>query len=878
MKRAQELLNGEGQNYILPFLWMKGEDTDTIRREIGKVAECGIREICLESRPHPDFAGPLWWESLDAVIDEARKRSMRIWILDDRKFPTGYANGGFAKRPELAKTYLAERHMDMIGPQEQAAVLISPFLGKDGELIGVFALRRKDGDSTDLILEMLIDLTDRVSDGFVYLDIPEGRYRLVVVYTTQNGGGRPQYMNLLDKDSVRVLIDEVYETHYAHYAEEFGRTIAGFFSDEPELGNSSGYDFHDLPGKVGGMLPWSKALREQMVRVWGAGFARSLPALWFECGSDTPRIRAQYMDMVTHLVQECFSSQIGKWCADHLVEYIGHIIEDDNAHGRLGCSIGHYFREMRGQDMAGVDVVHFQIVPGFEDKVHQWLAWDTDGAFFHYGLAKLAASQAHIDPKMKGRSLCEIFGNYGWACGIGMMKWLTNHMLVRGINHFTPHAFSMKYPDPDCPPHFYALGNNPQFPYFADLMRYMNRICHLFSGGIHCADAAVLYHAEAEWSGDPVMTFDKPGRALMENQLDYDVVPEDIFEQEQTVLKRVCEDRCLLEINREIYPCVVQPYFKLIPDELASQLEKAVNAGLPLFVVDALPESTVSGAPIPDGYRELAKVVPLDRLAESVASVCGHRFEFLASDRDTRKAYTHLRSMMYRHEDGCAVMFFNESVNEKYDARVRFRQTHGGIREYDAFSNCFEETYSKDGILELSLFPGQARVFILDDGKAEDCEVAKPYSEVSQQPLSVEWSLSVRDVNSSSFTQTAVRLSGKKLPSMNSPAYFRDFVGTYLYEGELDMPDISPECRYYLRFDSIGDCGTVRINGVQAGKLYGDHCSVEITDLLCRGANKVTVEVTNTPVWRVKDPVSTQIQLHPTGLTAQPVLVTAKKQ
>ena len=59
---------------------------------------------------------------------------------------------------------------------------------------------------------------------------------------------------------------------------------------------------------------------------------------------------------------------------------------------------------------------------------------------------------------------------YGWAEGNSFMKWLTNHMLVRGINEFTPHAFSMKYPDPDCPPHFYAGGNNPGFECFTWLM------------------------------------------------------------------------------------------------------------------------------------------------------------------------------------------------------------------------------------------------------------------------------------------------------------------------------------------------------------------------------------------------------------------------
>ena len=89
MERLDALLRGEAPSHILPFLWMKGEDNETIREELVKIEECGIREICLESRPHPDFCGPGWWENLDFILPEARKRGMRVWILDDDKFPTG---------------------------------------------------------------------------------------------------------------------------------------------------------------------------------------------------------------------------------------------------------------------------------------------------------------------------------------------------------------------------------------------------------------------------------------------------------------------------------------------------------------------------------------------------------------------------------------------------------------------------------------------------------------------------------------------------------------------------------------------------------------------------------------------------------------------
>ncbi len=97
-------------------------------------------------------------------------------------------------------------------------------------------------------------------------------------------------------------------------------------------------------------------------------------------------------------------------------------------------------------------------------------------------------------------------------------------MLVRGVNHFVPHAFSMNdFPDADCPPHFYAQGHNPQFEGFKQLMVYMNRLSYLFSDGKHQADIAVLYHAEAEWAG-AYMPIQKVARELMEHQYEFEIV------------------------------------------------------------------------------------------------------------------------------------------------------------------------------------------------------------------------------------------------------------------------------------------------------------------------------------------------------------------
>ena len=52
--RIKEALHEENGNYILPFFWMHGAEEKVIRELVSKVDECGIKAVCLESRPHPD--------------------------------------------------------------------------------------------------------------------------------------------------------------------------------------------------------------------------------------------------------------------------------------------------------------------------------------------------------------------------------------------------------------------------------------------------------------------------------------------------------------------------------------------------------------------------------------------------------------------------------------------------------------------------------------------------------------------------------------------------------------------------------------------------------------------------------------------------------
>jgi len=542
----KNLLSGKTGNHILPFFWQHGEDEAVLRDYMRAIHESGCGSVCVESRPHPDFCGPKWWTDMDVILDEARKRDMKVWILDDAHFPTGYANGAVEKAPqELCRQSICANKV-ILDETEQTVTLnlagmipppftpnmfesyVLPSLPKprhydDDEILHVSAFCQDTGEN--------VDLTSFVMNNTLTWGKPKGSWSIWVVGLSRNCGPHRNYINMTVKESCRLLIDAVYEPHWKKYKDYFGKTIVGFFSDEPELGNGHLYDNEAYLG-TDQDLPFGREMPDELKKRLGDNWASLMYLLWENSAdaNEKARVRYAYMDAVTSLVERNFSWQIGDWCREHGVMYIGHVIEDNGAHARTASSLGHFFRGLSGQDMSGIDDIGGQVYPqGEDDNSRDMMGRERGAGFFHFMLGRLASSAAAIEPLKKGRAMCEIFGNYGWAAGVQLMKYLADHFMSRGVNYYVPHAFSPKeFPDPDCPPHFYAHGNNPQFRHFGELIRYMNRVCTLISGGPRVSEAAILYHAESEWMGER-MPGEKPARILEENQIGFNFVPADAF-------------------------------------------------------------------------------------------------------------------------------------------------------------------------------------------------------------------------------------------------------------------------------------------------------------------------------------------------------------
>ncbi len=421
-----------------------------------------------------------------------------------------------------------------------------------------------------------------------------------------------------------------------------------------------------------------------------------------------------------------------------------------------------------------------------------------------------------------------------------MMKWITDAMCVRGINHIIPHAFSpMEFPDPDCPPHFYAGGNNPQFRLFSVWADYANRVCARLCDGVHVASAAVLYHGESEWGGacDP---FEKAVKALMLRQIDCDVVPGDwLVDRERS---RVEDGR--LKIAEESFGALIVPYAQYLPGQVTKRLQELAAQGIAVVFAGDFPKRSYLGEKFEPvcgmkkaAYDELAGVLTEMDLRDIEVEDGGSYGEYLV--------FYH-----YRQGERDSYFLTNESLFQKVEAEVCFRDGRQACF-YDAMTGEFLEAHQrrkvgKDGektVVSLLLRPYES-VFVVFGETGVKCGknrrmYARKTGEVVELPAK-GWEISVsRPLAWPEFTRTEYTETG----SLAAPGRLPEFSGTVRYRMQFE----ARAGRAVLSLGEAYEAVQVWVNGRKAGDAICPPYLFFLEEgMLQDGENELVAEVTNT--------------------------------
>lgn len=830
----QNNLNNNTPNYTAPFLWLHGESHEALLNEIKHIYECGIHAVCLESRTHEQFCEQKWYDDIKFIFDECKKLNMRVWILDDKHFPTGYANGIYKdKYKDLRPWTIYESHIDICGPVKDGFVLADMHkINESSKIIAAVAL--KHIPNTDNYTDDVYTLTDGLHGDSLYLTLPEGMWRIVFLIKTRGGviSDRADYCDMLNPKSVDAFVSEVYEGHYKNLKEYFGNTFLGFFSDEPSFNNITARTKAVETGTVYTHHPWNDDVYDKLNKIYNGNADKYLAGIWFNIENNISNsARYEYMNIISNEYKNNFTDKLGTWCKNHNIEYIGHVIEDNNIHTKTGMGAAHYFRAIDGQHMSGVDVVLHQLVPGLIECNNAGLVsyWHMNSKFFNYVLAKLGASSAAIDPKKKGRAMCEIFGAYGWAEDTKIMKYLCDHMLVRGINYFVPHAFSPKPNDEDCPPNFYDNGGNPQYKYFKYIISYLNRCSHMLNGGKHIVHCAVLYDAEFRWVNKRYLPVEDIAKELYDNKIDYDIIPADIIDK--------TDDDGNAYINR--YDVLLVPYSEHIPQAIKSKIE---NANIKTYTV------------VPNGYAKCDGAVELN----GIAKILGDKY----ADVYCSENHKFLRYYHYLNNNAHIYMFSNEDTLKTVNTKITLAKFDGGdFIIYNAFENTACRAYSKDGSINLTLPPYNSVMIIFGDVPYDNIKPACDISVVKSTTLNVPLEISVKKESEKEFTYYKTTTTPESITLYSAlPCFSGDIKYTAQIEFEQKNAIIDLG-------DKTGGAAVLYLNGKKCGvKLFPPY-TFNVSEFIKDGLNTLDITVSNHNGYQKRDKFSKFLLFEPSGLT-----------
>jgi hypothetical protein len=613
-------------------------DEEVISRDLKEYSTNNVRAITLEAGYHmkAKYLSPEWFELVKYTVEQARQNDMRVWLVDEGKYPSGFAGGRFSElRPDLTmQTYRVTDRSTLNGGETVDRQV------KDNTICAV-AVNETDG--TSRVLEP--------ANGRLNWTVPEGRWQIQVIeqqFRTSNTrsvnnpkigakDGTHALCDYLNPEAVAKFIEWTHEEYKKVVGDEFGKTVLGFRGDEPDYG----------------ITPWTNTIIDDFQKRKGYDIRPYLASFTRRRGltEQQQRAKADYWDVWSAIFSENFFGMQSKWCAQNKLEYLVHLNHEDKMVG-LASSEGDFFRCMRQVQMPGVDAIWSQI---WMNKVADY--------------PKYASSAAHLYGRP--RAFTESFAAYKPSPNLDQAMWILNHQIVRGINMvevmWIPASTEGKS----------GMQGWLADERFSNAAMYLNRVCYVLSQGCPETPIGLYYPTYSLWLGNDeadkkVLTVTQQ---LLEGQRDFDFIDEQAI---SSVMK--LEGNKFTNLSGQSYRVIIIPPIKAISKTSLDRLKSFTGNGgkviflgdAPSLVVDKTFLDAKGPADISWAIRESS-----EKLTESIMKVLPEPDVLLSRNCPAVK---YLRR---RLSDADVYFFFNES-EQKQSLTATLRAAKGQAQIWDA--------------------------------------------------------------------------------------------------------------------------------------------------------------------------------------------------
>lgn len=413
---------------------------------------------------NPQVFSDEWWKIWNWFSGECARRDLGAG-LDD--YTVGWTGNGYYP-DELASE---DRFKNYKGK-----LVIDTQTLRGGE---TFTYKIPDNLVTIVAWPGKIELTKQIKDNRIVWKVPKGKPCKVYIVTAKEG-------YVLHPDYGKELVN-VYFNRFESKMDQDGRAgMNYFFQDELSY-----------PIKI---LSWSDDFQQEFKQRKGYDLTPYLPALKEYIGTETPRIRLDYCEVLFDLAEERYFKPIYNWHAER-----GLIYGCDNlSRGRNPLAYIDYFR-----------AISWFTAPGNDAPARGSSFLET----------KISSSVSHV--YNRPRTWLEAFHSMGWGSS---GEWLTqqiDHHFIAGGNlvcmhglYYSTHGGWWEW----APPCFHF--RMPYWPHMKQWLKYVERMSYILSQGKHVCDIALMYPTEAMQAypdATPKVSFDL-ALQLSNAGLDYDFI------------------------------------------------------------------------------------------------------------------------------------------------------------------------------------------------------------------------------------------------------------------------------------------------------------------------------------------------------------------
>lgn len=394
--------------------------------------------------------------------EEAAKKDLEVWLFDEWGYPTGTAAGKTLQgnvQWRSKKLHLiydipleAGQSVDLSLPKHFLAAA-SWHVGRDifgGALEAPCAVMPIDGR---------IKYTAAAKrERLCVVSWEYDCFRTVGVFIPDPEEDKQGTLDLLCHEAVRHFISEMHARYIPVLSGYLGKTVKGFFYDEP---------FASFPA------PYTFDIMEEFQSTKGYDIIPRLPMML--AGLDRTAM-LDYRDVCTTRLAQAFYRQMAEFCHSHGVSMVGH--QDlDHSTRTLNSVSGDFFKNSAYNDGPGVDYIWAQIRPGL---------------FADY--PRFAGSARRL--MGKEHAISESFAATVSGKSPDYMRYCMEHQLIRGIDKF---FLMIADPIADSDMHQTPLSkNHKQSQGFAKVLNRRIALTNsLLSGTVPAAQTAIYIPMDA---------------------------------------------------------------------------------------------------------------------------------------------------------------------------------------------------------------------------------------------------------------------------------------------------------------------------------------------------------------------------------------------